>query len=115
MDMMKLNDYRKSENDRRHEEMEGKWEGKPNAVHKEFKVPTAKCDQCEKLIDIVLKKDSGVLDAFVNTDEHVVHFYFDKTRTNLDNVEKLVLAAGFDVENKKGETEAHKTLPDCCK
>lgn len=115
MDMMKLKDYIKNEHEKKHEELEEKWEGKPNAVHKEFKVPNTKCIECEKLIESAISKDKGVLDVMVDSENKTVHLFFDKTKTNLDDVEKIVLGAGFDVENKKGDSEVQKTLPDCCK
>lgn len=115
MDMIKLKDKNKIMHEKKHEDIESKWEGKPNAIHKEFRVPNAKCSECDKLIENVLTTDKGVLGVMADSENRTVHLYLDKTKTNLDNVEKLLLAAGFDVENKKGDPETSKSLPDCCK
>jgi len=98
-----------------HEDLEAMWQGKPNAIHKELKVPDAKCEKYIKIIEDALSKDKGVLDEVVDIEEHIVHMYIDKTKTNIENVEKLIQAAGFDVNSKKGDSEAHKNLPDCGK
>lgn len=115
MELVKQEKNTSSLHHKTHEEMDALWQGKPNIIHKELAVPKAKCDKCDKIISDALSKDNGVMDKVVDTDEHRVHLYLDKTKTNIENVENLILDAGFDIGSKKGNPDAYKNLPDCCK
>jgi copper chaperone CopZ len=115
MDLIKQEKKGNSGHIKTHEDLDSIWRGKPNAIHKELNVPDAKCENYKKILEDALSKDKGVLDEVIDLEEHRVHMYLDKTKTNIDNIEKLILAAGFNVGDKKADPDAHKKLPECGK
>lgn len=115
VEMIKLKDLSSIEHKKRKMEIENRLKGKLNIIENGLSVPSAKCDKCERLIEIALINDKGVLDAMIDSDNQIAFVYFDSTKTNVNNIEKLILKAGFNVNNKQCNIEAQEFLPDCCK
>jgi copper chaperone CopZ len=98
-----------------HEALEVKNQGKKDAIHFEVKLSVVKSDDCKKLIESELKKDTGVIDYHIDILDRVIHMYIDKNKTSKSNVEKLIADTGFDANNTKANPEAVNKLPAECK
>jgi mercuric transport protein len=73
------------------------------------------CNSCRKNIVKATEKVDGVSDADWDKKSKKLTATFDDKKTNVDAITKAVLAAGYDVEDKKAENKAYDKLPDCCK
>ncbi|MGH2574067.1 MAG: heavy metal-binding domain-containing protein [Ignavibacteria bacterium] len=98
-----------------HEGLEKKFAGKKDAVHFEVVLSVIKSDECERYISSALKKDTGVMDFYIDIINRVVHMYFDKSKTSKDKIEGAIVSIGFDANDKKADTEAAGKLPPSCK
>ncbi len=72
------------------------------------------CDMCKERIETAVKSVSGVTSADWDADRQMLHVQFDPTKTNLDNIQKTVAAAGHDTEKYKAPDNAYNQLPACC-
>jgi Cu(I)/Ag(I) efflux system membrane fusion protein len=72
------------------------------------------CDMCKERIETAVKSVSGVASADWDADRQMLHVQFDPTKTNLDNIQKTVAAAGHDTEKYKAPDNAYNQLPTCC-
>jgi copper chaperone CopZ len=113
--MIKLSDFNLLELKKRLKEIESKLKGNSNVANKEIFVPNARCENCERLLEVALTNDKGILEATVDCDNQIAYIYYDNTKTNPENIENLILKAGFDVGDKKGSEDSKKYFPDCCK
>ena len=59
-------------------------------------------------------KGKGVVSALWNVDTKMLTLVYDPSKTTLDKVQKRILDAGHDVENKKAKDIIYKSLPACC-
>lgn len=78
-----------------------------------FKV-AGNCGSCKKKIVKAAESVSGVDDATWDKKTKIFTATFDDAKTNKDAIVNAILKAGYDVEDKKGDDEAYKNLPDCC-
>jgi copper chaperone CopZ len=73
------------------------------------------CGSCKKRIVKAASSIEGVTDASWDKTKKVFTATIDDTKTNVESVKKVILEAGYDVEDAKGNDEAYSKLPDCCK
>lgn len=104
----------------------GRVDPKPNSVPTTTEKPdgtaetkialsTIQCGTCKKTITKALKTDAGIKDINVNVDEKYVVVNFDKSKTSLDKIEGIIIAAGYDANGKKADPKAYDKLESCCK
>ena len=79
-----------------------------------FKV-AGNCKSCYKKIVKAAESVDGVEEADWDKDTHDFTATFDDETTNKDAIVKAILAAGYDVEDKKADDKAYSRLPKCCK
>jgi copper chaperone CopZ len=73
------------------------------------------CGSCKKRIVKAASSIEGVTDASWDKTKKVFTATIDDTKTHVESVKKVILEAGYDVEDAKGNDEAYSKLPDCCK
>jgi len=78
-------------------------------------LPTIQCNTCKKNITKALKKDEGIKEFKIDVEGKNAKISFDKSKTDLGKIEKLITAAGYDANDKKSDPEAYNNLDDCCK
>jgi periplasmic mercuric ion binding protein len=78
-------------------------------------LPTIQCNTCKKNITKALKKDDGIKDFKIDVEGKNAKINFDKSKTDLVKIEKLITAAGYDANDKKSDPDAYANLDDCCK
>jgi len=78
-----------------------------------FKVYGVCAAQCKPRIETAAK-GKGVQSASWNVDTKMLTLLYDPSKTTLDKVEKRILDAGHDVENKKAKDILYESLPPCC-
>ena len=79
----------------------------------QFKV-SGNCDMCKERIESAAKSVAGVATAQWNVKSKVLQVQFDKTKVNMDAIEKKMAGVGHDTEKLKASDEAYKQLPACC-
>lgn len=78
-----------------------------------FKVYGVCATYCKPRIETA-SKGKGVASALWNVDTKMLTLVYDPSKTTLDKVQKRILDAGHDVENKKAKDIIYKSLPACC-
>ncbi|MDG1728500.1 MAG: heavy-metal-associated domain-containing protein [Algibacter sp.] len=73
------------------------------------------CGMCKARIEKACLNTKGVKFATWNIDSHELKLIYDERKTNVETIQKQVLAAGHDVEEVKATDEAYATVHDCCK
>lgn len=81
----------------------------------EIKLPTMQCGTCKKNIEGAVKKLDGVEDVNVTVKEKTATVKFDKSRTDLNKIEAVIVSAGYQANDKPANKEAYDKLEDCCK
>lgn len=89
----------------------GKKENLEKAI---VKVPSSICGECVKTISTATMKVDGVKSISVNTETKLATFEI-VSGTTLDAIEKAIVMAGYDANDKKADKDAYEKLPDCCK
>jgi len=100
---------------KKHEEMEKKYEGKEEINHHEIKISSVKSDECEKYIKDALQKDAGIVDYQIDIINNLVHVMYDKTKIAKDKIDQNISNAGFDANDRKANPDVKSKLPDECK
>ena len=72
------------------------------------------CDMCKNRIEKALKTE-GVSKADWNVDTKVLTVTYDTHKTNLDDIQKKIAAAGHDTQNFAADQGTYDKLPECCK
>lgn len=84
---------------------------------KNAKTTTAKvygnCEMCKETIETAANK-KGIAKAEWNKDTKLLSLTFDSSKTNVDEVLKLVAYAGYDNEIYLAPDETYAQLPECC-
>lgn len=114
MDLASKKDFNKKMMDK-HEELEGKYAGKPDAMHFEIKTSTLKSWECENAIKKAVKNAPGVLDFYSDILDSRIHLYIDKSKTSKKDVEKVIADLGYDANDMKANADALAKLPSECK
>ena len=78
-----------------------------------FKVYGVCATYCKPRIETA-SKGKGVVSAVWNADTKMLTLVYDPSKTTIDKVQKRILDAGHDVENKKAKEIIYKSLPPCC-
>lgn len=78
-------------------------------------VETAKCDACVGTITDALKGVEGVQKVEVDLEKKVATVQFIPAKVDLQKLEKAIVNAGYDANDKERNPEAYERLPDCCK
>jgi len=78
-----------------------------------FKVYGVCAMYCKPRIETA-SKGKGVESALWNVDTKMLTLVYDPSKTTVDKVQKRILDAGHDVENKKAKDIIYKSLPPCC-
>lgn len=79
-----------------------------------IKVPTAQCDNCANIIETALNEVEGVTMAKVNLDNKVTHIHYESDQVQVLDLEKAIVAAGYDANDVERDEKAHAELPKCC-
>jgi mercuric ion binding protein len=79
------------------------------------KIPTSICGECAHTIQTALMKVNGVTRADINTDTKLAVIEFIPTAVKIADIERSIVMAGYDANDKKRDAEAYEKLPDCCK
>lgn len=85
-----------------------------NIEHANFKV-NGLCEMCKDRIESTSKKISGVNFAEWNIKTKMLKVTFDKSKTNLIDIQKNIAAVGHDNGKFKATDEVYNNLPECCK
>jgi len=81
----------------------------------EIKLPTMQCGTCKKNIEGAVKKMDGIEEINVVVKEKVAKVKYDKSKTDLNKIESVIVSAGYQANNKPANKEAYDKLDDCCK
>lgn len=72
------------------------------------------CEMCKARIEKAAKLD-GVVKAEWNKKDKTLTATFDQAKTNIEEIDKKVAAAGHDTEKVKATEAVYDKLPGCCK
>ena len=73
------------------------------------------CLMCKERIEKASIKTKGVKSAVWNVETHELKLIFDERKTNLESIQKNILAVGHDVEDLVASDEAYNSVHACCK
>ena len=73
------------------------------------------CGMCKARIEKACLNTKGVKFAQWSIDTHELNLIYDARKTDMETIEKQVLAAGHDTKNVKATDEAYATVHTCCK
>ncbi|MFZ9870887.1 MAG: heavy-metal-associated domain-containing protein [Candidatus Kapaibacteriota bacterium] len=72
------------------------------------------CNSCKKKIVRAAESVRGVGDASWDKNTKLFTATFDNSVADSTAIVNAILAAGYDVENQKGNDAAYAKLPNCC-
>ncbi len=81
----------------------------------EIKLPTMQCSTCKKTIESAVKKIDGVSDVNVVVKDKVAKVKYDKSKTDPDKIEGVIVMAGYQANDKPANKESYDKLESCCK
>jgi len=73
------------------------------------------CLMCKKRIEKASLNTKGVKSAIWNLETHELKLIFDERKTNLETIQKSIVAVGHDTKTLKATDEAYETVHPCCK
>ncbi|WP_396602103.1 heavy-metal-associated domain-containing protein [Algibacter sp. R77976] len=73
------------------------------------------CGMCKARIEKACLNTKGVKFATWSIETHELKLIYDDRKTDVNTIEKQVLAAGHDVKGKKATDEAYASVHACCK
>lgn len=76
---------------------------------------SSQCEMCKDKIETKLQTIGGVKSADLNLKTGDVKVQFNPEKVNADKLKKTISALGYDADDVKGDPEAYKLLPACCK
>gem|GEM_PF-314889 len=88
---------------------------KANIETVKIDLPSVQCSMCKKTIETAIKKDAGVVAANVDYKNKNCTVEFDKTKTGKENIEGMIIAAGYQANEKPADEKAYSELHGCCK
>ena len=80
-----------------------------------IKIPTSICGECARTIRTAVMKVNGVTEAEINTDTKMAVIEYIPTVVKVADLERSIVLAGYDANDKKRDPEAYDKLPECCK
>lgn len=78
-----------------------------------FKVYGVCAGQCKPRIENA-SKGKGVKSAVWDVDTKMLTLVYDPSKTSLEKVQKRIIDAGHDLEDKKAKDAVYEALPECC-
>lgn len=73
------------------------------------------CEMCKDRIELACLKTKGVKSADWNVQTHELKLIYNDSKTNLDTIERNIIAVGHDTESMTATDEAYNGIHDCCK
>lgn len=73
------------------------------------------CGMCKARIEKACLNTKGVKFAEWSVETHELKLIYDERKTNIETIEKHVLAVGHDVKGLKASDEAYASVHACCK
>jgi cation transport ATPase len=73
------------------------------------------CMMCKERIEKAAIKTKGVKSAIWNVETHELKLIFDARKTNVETIQKKVIAVGHDTMEMKATDEAYASVHPCCK
>ncbi len=73
------------------------------------------CGMCESRIEKAAKSVDGVVSADWNKETNMLELIYDKSKTNIHNVQLAIAKVGHDTDTHKAKAEVYNNLPGCCK
>ncbi|WMI68310.1 heavy-metal-associated domain-containing protein [Mangrovimonas sp. YM274] len=73
------------------------------------------CMMCKDRIEKACIKTKGVKSAIWNVDTHELKLIYDERKTNLDSIQKNIVAVGHDTQEMTASEEAYNTVHACCR
>lgn len=88
-----------------------------NAQHlKEVNIQTsAQCEMCKDRIESNMAFEKGVKDVILDMETKKLLVVYKSKKTDPDAIKKAIAKLGYDADEIKGDLEAYKKLPKCCK
>jgi Cu(I)/Ag(I) efflux system membrane fusion protein len=78
-----------------------------------FKV-AGNCSMCKNRIEKAAKSLKGVRQAEWDVESKVLKVSFVKGQVNVDQIHKVIAAAGHDTEKETAPDDVYRSLPACC-
>lgn len=88
--------------------------GKPALQSVEI-LTSAQCDMCKTTIEGKLMSAKGVRSANLSMSTKKVTVKYRPEIVSVDYLRRVIASLGYDADNEKGDPEAYKRLPACCK
>ena len=76
---------------------------------------SAQCDMCKKSIETKLLSTGGVRFASLSMASKKVTVRYHPEKITPDKIRQVITYLGYDADEQKGNQEAYKSLPACCK
>ncbi|MBN2424778.1 MAG: efflux RND transporter periplasmic adaptor subunit [Calditrichaceae bacterium] len=101
-----------AENEHEHEKTVKK-DPSAEMEHVQFRVD-GNCGMCKERIEKAALSVAGVQKAEWQAETQMIHIMYDKNKTTLDDVHKVIALAGHDTEKQRAPDEVYNNLPQCC-
>ena len=72
------------------------------------------CEMCKNRIEKAVKTE-GISKANWNVDSKIMTVTYDINETNIDEIQKKIVAAGHDTEKFSAEADVYMKLPGSCR
>ena len=76
---------------------------------------SAQCDMCKKSIETKLLSTGGIRFASLSMATKKVTVRYHPEKITPDQIRRVITDLGYDADDQKGNQEAYKSLPACCK
>ena len=73
------------------------------------------CMMCKERIEKASIRTKGVKSAIWNVDTHELKLIYDERKTDLETIQKKIIAVGHDTKEMKATDEAYASVHPCCK
>ncbi|WP_082333653.1 heavy-metal-associated domain-containing protein [Mangrovimonas sp. TPBH4] len=73
------------------------------------------CMMCKERIEKACIQTKGVKSAVWNVDTHELKLIYNERKTNLDSIQKNIVAVGHDTKEMTATEEAYNSVHACCR
>ena len=73
------------------------------------------CGMCKNTIEKAVNNLEGISKANWDRLRKKIDVSFDVSKTNLDEIHKVIANSGYDTDKLNGSQDAYNNLPGCCK
>lgn len=73
------------------------------------------CMMCKERIEKASIRTKGVKSAVWNVETHELKLIYDARKTDLETIQKKIVAVGHDTKELKATEEAYNSVHPCCK